>query len=240
MPNDLQRRARAQADPARARLLARYFKTGPGEYAEGDVFLGLTVPQVRRLAAAGRDADARTVRRLLGSTYHEERLLALLILVERCRRSDARACRAIARLYLANLHAVDNWDLVDLSAPRILGPYWEGRPAPRRDALARSPNLWRRRVAVMSTFHEIARGRFGPSLRLAAALLDDPEDLIHKAVGWMLREIGKRDAATLRRFLRAHASRMPRTALRYAIERLPERERKAWLGVPRTGSRKRP
>jgi len=229
----LQRLVRAQANPARARLLARFFKTGPGEYAEGDVFLGLTVPQVRRVAATGRDADTRAVLQLLHSRYHEERLLALLILVAQCGRGDEAARRRIARLYLRNLRSVDNWDLVDLSAPRILGPYWEGRAAPGRDALARSPDLWKRRVAVLSTFHEIARGHLSPSLRLAAALLDDPEDLMHKAVGWMLREVGKRDVAALRRFLRANAGRMPRTALRYAIERLPARERKAWLGVPR-------
>ncbi|HVM43818.1 MAG TPA: DNA alkylation repair protein [Gemmatimonadales bacterium] len=233
MPNALQRHARAQADPKRARVLAGYFKTGPGEYGEGDVFLGLTVPQVRGLAAEGRDAGAGTLRQLLRSRYHEERLLGLLILVGQYERGDGRRRADVARFYLANLRSVDNWDLVDLSAPRILGPHWEGRPARRRDALARSPDLWRRRVAVMSTFHEIGRGRFAASLRLARALLDDPEDLIHKAVGWMLREVGKRDVQALRRFLRAHAPRMPRTALRYAIERLPARERKAWLAVRR-------
>ena len=136
MTSTLQRLVRSQANPARARLLARFFKTGPGEYAEGDVFLGLTVPQVRRVAAAGRDADTLTVLQLLHSRYHEERLLALLILVAECGRGDEAARRRIARLYLRHLGAVNNWDLVDLSAPRILGPYWEGRAAPRRDALA--------------------------------------------------------------------------------------------------------
>lgn len=231
--NALQRHARALADPARARLAARYFKTGPGEYGAGDVFLGLTVPQVRSLAAEGRDAEERTLLQLLASRYHEERLLALVILVGRARRADERGRRRIARLYLAHLGAVNNWDLVDASAPGILGPLWAGRRAPARDRLSRSPDLWRRRVAVLGTFYEVGQGRFAAALRLAACLLDDEEDLIHKAVGWMLREVGKRDAAVLRRFLREHAARMPRTALRYAIERLPERERKAWLAAPR-------
>lgn len=212
-------------------------RSGPGEYAEGDRFLGLTVPEVRRVAAAGRDAGERVVLQLLGSVWHEERLLGLLILVRQYRSGDSARRRRIARLYLENLRAVNNWDLVDLSAPRILGPHWAGRRSSRRDALARSPDLWERRVAVMSTFHEIDEGRFGPSLRLAARLLRDPEDLIHKAVGWMLREVGKRDAGVLRRFLRAHVARMPRTALRYAIERLPARERAVWLAVPRAGRR---
>ncbi len=235
--NALQRHARALADPVRARLAARYFKTGPGEYGAGDVFLGLTVPQVRRLAAEGRDAGERTVLQLLASRYHEERLLALVILVGRARRADERGRRRIARLYLAHLDAVNNWDLVDASAPGILGPLWAGagRRAPERDRLSRSPDLWRRRVAVLGTFSEVGQGRFDAALRLAARLLGDEEDLIHKAVGWMLREVGKRDATVLRRFLRRHAARMPRTALRYAIERLPERERKAWLAVPRAG-----
>ena len=228
---DLQRKLRSGASPVRARLLARYFKTGPGEYAEGDVFLGLTVPQVRRAAAAARDAGEGAVRTLLRSRYHEERLLGLLILVRQFERGDADRRRRITRFYLSNLDAVNNWDLVDLSAPRILGPAWAGggRDTARRRALARSPDLWRRRIAVMSTFHDIGRGRLQRSLQLAAALLDDPEDLIHKAVGWMLREVGKRDPDVLRRFLRRHLPRMPRTALRYAIERFGARERKAWL-----------
>jgi 3-methyladenine DNA glycosylase AlkD len=233
--NDLQRLARTKANPRRARLAARYFKTGKGEYGEGDVFLGLTVPQIRAVARAGRRASERAVRELLRSRYHEERLLGLLILVDQYGRGDAVARRRTAALYLRHLAAVNNWDLVDLSAPRILGPHWSGRAAPQRDALARSPDLWRRRIAVLSTFHEIGEGRFGTALRLAVRLLDDPEDLIHKAVGWLLREIGKRDVAALRRFLRTHAGRMPRTTLRYAIERLPARERKSWLRVPRRG-----
>lgn len=233
--NDLQRLVRKQAYPPRARLAARYFRTGKGEYGEGDVFLGLTVPQVRRTAVAGRDADEPTIVQLLRSGFHEERLLGLLILVAQFERGDEAARRRIVRLYLGNLDGVNNWDLVDLSAPRILGPAWSGTRVAAREKLARSPSLWRRRVAVMSTFHEIKLGRFRTSLRLAAALLDDSEDLVHKAVGWMLREIGKRDVAVLRRFLRTHAGRMPRTTLRYAIERLPARERKRWLKVPRRG-----
>jgi len=224
---------RAHADPERARLVAGYFKTGPGGYAEGDRFLGLPVPRVRALARQARDLPFVALGTLLRSPVHEDRMLALLVLVERARRGDDAGRARAARFYLAHLDHVNNWDLVDLSAPAILGPYLERRPRALLDRLARSPDPWRRRVAMVATQHLIRRGETRDALRIAAALLGDEHDLLHKASGWMLREAGQRDAAALRRFLDAHAARMPRTMLRYATERLPERARRRYMAMGR-------
>jgi 3-methyladenine DNA glycosylase AlkD len=226
----IHREMMALRSPARAALLRRFFKTGPGEYGEGDVFLGLTVPEVRRLVrdrapgATLKDAGA-----LLASAFHEERLAALLLLVELFRRGGDRERERIYRFYLGHTKRINNWDLVDLSAPSIVGAWLAGRDRRILDRLARSKSLWERRIAVVATFHFIREGDLAPTLRLAAALLRDPHDLIHKAAGWMLREAGKRDLPALERFLSRHAGTMPRTMLRYAIERLPERRRRAWL-----------
>jgi 3-methyladenine DNA glycosylase AlkD len=231
---------RALADPARAKSSQWFFQTAPGQYGAGDRFLGLTVPQQRALARRHRDLPPADVRALLRSPYHEHRLTALLILVERYRRGDETTRAGLVELYLAHLGRVNNWDLVDSSAPYLLGPHLLGGRAGLLDRLAGSPDLWGRRVAIVTTLHFIRHGRLDDTLRLAARLLGDEHDLIHKATGWMLRCVGDRDPAALRAFLEAHVARMPRTMLRYAIEKLPERERRRWLAAPRDpGARRR-
>ncbi|HLE95887.1 MAG TPA: DNA alkylation repair protein [Candidatus Thermoplasmatota archaeon] len=228
-----QRTLRALGSPARAKISASYFRTGPGEYGEGDVFIGVAVPAIRRLTRASRDLAIGDVARLLSSKVHEDRLLAVLILVDRARASRGARAAEVARFYMQHLDRVNNWDLVDSSAPQILGPYLETRPlAARRtllDRLARSRSVWRRRVAMLTTQHFIRRGETRDALRLARALLADDHDLIHKAAGWMLREVGDRDPAALRGFLARHAGAMPRTMLRYAVEKIPVAERRRWM-----------
>ena len=216
---------KGHADPEDAAFLQRFFKTGPGEYGEGDVFLGIRVPQTRRLAKAYRDTSPTQLGKLLESRYHEARLLALLIMVDRFRRGDRAERREMYDLYRSHLGSVNNWDLVDSSAEHIVGGYLVDRSRKPLFVLARSPNVWRRRVAIMATFHFIRQHDFTDTLALADALLTDDHDLIHKAVGWMLREVGNRDRGTEVAFLDAHYERMPRTMLRYAIERFPERLR---------------
>ena len=220
---------RRQADPAKVAVLRTFFKTGPGEYAEGDRFLGITMPRIRALLREFRSAPLPVARGLIGSPFHEERLLGLLLLVERYRRGDSAERNRVYRLYVASFPHINNWDLVDVTAEHVVGAHLMDRsPAPLR-AWARSRNLWVRRIAILSTFHFIRRGRFDETLRIARILLRDPHDLIHKAVGWLLREVGKRDLAAEERFLREHYRAMPRTMLRYAIERFPERRRLAYL-----------
>jgi 3-methyladenine DNA glycosylase AlkD len=227
------RRARsalhALADAGRAALSARFFKTGRGEYGEGDRFLGVPVPAVRRLARQYRELSVAQCRVLLASPYNEERLLALLVLVGHYERGGEPQRRAITRAYLASRRRVNNWNLVDSSAPYILGPQLRDRPRQLLDRLAASRSQWDRRIAMLASFAFIRDGDYSTTLRLAERLLGDPEDLLHKACGWMLREVGKRDEAVLEAFLGRHYARMPRTMLRYAIERLPPARRRAWL-----------
>jgi 3-methyladenine DNA glycosylase AlkD len=220
---------RDRANPGAAAHARRFFKTAPGEYGAGDEFLGIRVPVLRKLARTHRDLTDRDVRSLLRSRFHEERLLALLMLVDRFRSGDRRRRAMIYRLYVANLAYIDNWDLVDSSASQIVGAYLEKRSRKPLYRLARSRDLWRRRIAIMATFHFIRLGQFDDTLTLAALLIGDREDLIHKAVGWMLREVGNRDRASAQRFLSAHYREMPRTMLRYAIERFPAARRRAYL-----------
>jgi 3-methyladenine DNA glycosylase AlkD len=223
------RELEALADPERARAAARYFKTGPGEYGEGDRFLGLRVPQVRVVARRHRDAPLATMLELLRSPWHEVRLLALILMVAAYRRGDVADRAALFDAYLANTWHVNGWDLVDVSAGTLVGAHLEGRSKRILTRLARSDSLWERRIAMIATSHEIRRGRFHETLRVAALLLDDPHDLIHKAAGWMLREVGNRDRAVEQRFLDEHRHRMPRTMLRYAIEKFPPALRKRYL-----------
>ncbi|MGB7212674.1 MAG: DNA alkylation repair protein [Gemmatimonadales bacterium] len=226
---EILRRLRRLGSPARARGVASFFKTGPGQYGEGDRFLGIRVPVIRRLTREYRDVPERTVLSLLRSEWHEVRLLALCLLVDRHEGGNDLEQQRIFDLYLRHRAWVDNWDLVDASAAQIAGPHFRRGARGVRERLARSPRLWDRRIAVVSTYHDIRLGEFGPTLRLARCLFKDEQDLIHKAVGWMLREVGKRDRRTLERFLTTHASRMPRTMLRYAIERFPEPARRRYL-----------
>ncbi|RBY85333.1 DNA alkylation repair protein [Blastococcus sp. TF02A-26] len=218
------------ADPVRAAGMARYFQVRPGGYGEGDRFLGIAVPPqraiARRHAAATSLAD---VDELLGSPWHEERLTALFVLVRRFERGDDDERARIVELYLARRDRVDNWDLVDASAPYVLGPWLLDRDDSVLDELAGSDSLWDRRLAVMATFAGIRAGRPEATLRIADRLLTDPEDLVQKAVGWMLREVGNRDPARAEEFLVPRYRRMPRTMLRYAIERFPAERRRDYL-----------
>jgi 3-methyladenine DNA glycosylase AlkD len=222
-------RLHALSNPEKARILQRFFKTGPGEYGEGDRFLGIRVPEVRKVAREFRGLPRRVVVELLRSEYHEERHLALLLLVDRYARRDAAAQEEIYDLYLAHTPYINNWDLVDVSAEHIVGAHlWDRDRDPLR-VLARSDLLWERRIAILATFHFIRRREYVTALEIAALLLRDPHDLIHKAVGWMLREVGKRDQAVAEHFLTGHYRDMPRTMLRYAIERYPEPLRQQYL-----------
>ena len=225
------RRMLTLANPERARTSQWFFKTGPGQYGEGDRFLGVTVPVLRQLTREFEALPLPEIRKLLKSGWHEERSVALLVLVRQYAKADARTRAAIYRCYLGGRAGINNWDLVDCSAPQIVGAHLSrGGRRFLRD-LARSRSLWDRRIAVLATFHFIKQGQFDDSLAIARMLLDDREDLIHKAVGWMLREIGKRDRAVLEEFLKANGSQMPRTALRYAIERFPDAVRRTYLAM---------
>jgi hypothetical protein len=217
------------ADPERARLLQRYFKTGPGEYGAGDRFIGLTVPQVRGVLREHKNLTPDDVLPLLLSPLHEERFFALLALVRGFERGAPGVREQIHCLYLAHTASINNWDLVDCSAPTVVGGYLLERDREPLYRLARSPSLWERRIAVLATFTFIRYRQFDDSLSLGKMLLHDREDLIHKGVGWMLREVGKRDQAVLETFLRAHCRDMPRTMLRYAIERLAADKRRLYL-----------
>ncbi len=209
--------------------LRRFFKTAPGQYGYGDVFLGVTAPQLRRIAAAHSRLSQGAVRRLLRSPIHEERLLALFILIRQFVAADETGKRKIFRLYVTNTSCVNSWDLVDISAPAIAGAYLAGKDKRLLYRFARSGLLWERRMAIVATLYFIRQNSFGDTLRLARILLVDEHDLIHKAVGWMLREVGKRSPKDLKMFLRQHYRIMPRTMLRYAIERMPQAVRRAYL-----------
>ncbi len=244
--NKLRQRLRRRANPKRALVLKSFFKTGPGEYGEGDVFIGIDVPTLRSIAKRFACLKLPDLAALLASNIHEERLIALLILVNQYQKAPETQKKKIFNFYLRNLKFVNNWDLVDLTAPHLAGHYLceirarhsstgsESR-ATSRDALplltrlARSKNLWERRVSIVSTLYFIRKGDSAHVRRIAKMLLNDSHDLIHKAAGWMLREMGKRDQSVLEKFLGKHAHQMPRTMLRYAIERFPENKRKKYL-----------
>ena len=217
----------ANADIATHSL--RFFKTGPGQYGEGDRFLGIRVPELRRLTRKYSALDDAAALGLLRSDWHEERLLALMILVQSHERGDDARREKIHKVYLANTRYINNWDLVDASAPEVIGSHIDGTDLRMLERLARSKNLWERRIAIVATLRPIRRGEPGPALRIAELLLHDSDDLIHKAVGWMLREVGKKDQRVEDVFLRAHCREMPRTMLRYAIERHPESLRQKFL-----------
>ena len=226
---DVRKELKSMADPDKAAILQRFFKTGPGYYGEGDIFIGVMVPQSRQIAKKFSQLPLGEVRTLLYSCIHEERLVALLILAWRYNSSLSSSMEKeeIAKFYLEHIKQVNNWDLVDLSAPNILGAHLVDRDHRRRllYRLAGSENVWERRIAILATLHFIRNDDFSETLKIAGMLLHDRHDLIHKAVGWMLREVGKRDATAQEAFLEKYWSVMPRTMLRYAIERLPENQR---------------
>ena len=220
---------RQLADPAIAQHSQRFFKTGKGEYGEGDLFLGIRVPALRKQVKQFEDTALEGIQELLTSPFHEERLLALLLLVRQFSKGQPDTQTAIYTFYLNHTQFINNWDLVDSSAHHIVGPYLAHRDRTPLDKLAESESLWERRIAIISTFHFIKQEQFDDALAISKQLLSDPEDLIHKAVGWMLREIGKRDLAAEETFLKAHYQQMPRTMLRYAIEKFPQPKRQQYL-----------
>lgn len=243
---DVKRELEALSHPDKAAIFQRFFKTGPGEYGEGDLFIGVTMPEQRAIAKKYTGLSFLEIERLLNSTIHEHRMTGLLILTyqyaaekERTHGSkkdthnSAKRKEEIYTFYMKNLHAVNNWDLVDVTVPRIVGTYlYEHQEKSILYKLVKSKNLWERRVAVLATYPFIKKDDFTDIITLCELLLDDEHDLLHKATGWMLREVGKRGEkglTELKRFLTKHLKRMPRTMLRYAIERFPETERKAWL-----------
>ena len=207
----------------------RFFKTGKGEYGEGDIFLGIRVPLLRKLVKKYRGISITEVRKLLHSKFHEERLLAVLMLVQLFKSADESVQKQVYDLYLENTEFINNWDIVDISASNIVGAHlYEKDKAPLYD-LVQSKNLWERRIAIIATFYFIRQNEFDDTLKLAKILLNDKEDLIHKAVGWMLREVGKREIEFEEEFLQEHYKIMPRTMLRYAIEKFTETSRKMYL-----------
>jgi len=232
----IEARFRKKRNPKRAKLLSSFFKTGPGQYGEGDVFLGLSVPQIRAELRVFSKTSLTEIENLLHSPYHEVRLFALLLWVHQFTAKDAPSSvkRLIFRKYLQNIRFINNWDLVDLSAPHIVGGWLFGKNHECLYRMARSRHLWTRRVAVLATFYFIRQNEFVDTFKISKMLLDDEEDLMHKAVGWMLREVSKRDFAQAEAFIRQHGKRMPRTMLRYAIERFPEKLRKHYLMVTRS------
>ncbi len=224
---ELKKEIELKADIKKAKILAKFFKTGHGEYGEGDLFLGITVPETRKMVKKYNNLKNKDVLRLLASKFHEERLLALLIMVDKFQEEKNR--EEIYNLYLENTRYINNWDLVDLSAYKIVGVHLIDKPKEILYKLARSKSLWERRISIISTFYFIKNNKFEETIKLAEILLKDDHDLIHKAVGWMLREVGKRDVKKEKIFLDKYYKIMPRTMLRYAIEKFPEKERKYYL-----------
>lgn len=226
---DMRAAIRAQADPEIAEHSARFFKSGKGEYGDGDRFHGVRVPVVRSLVKEFRDAPLRSVVPLLKSPWHEERLFGVLLMAEQYRRGDADKRQAVFDAYLNNRAYVNNWDIVDSSAHKIVAPHIEDGPRDLLYNLAMAESLWDRRIAMMSTYYYIKKDDYVDALKLARILRDDEHDLIHKVVGWMLREVGNRNRGVEEKFLKQNYKRMPRTMLRYAIEKFPEARRKAYL-----------
>jgi len=226
---DLRKEIKSLASTEVAKTMQWFFKTGKGEYGEGDVFAGLKVPTQRKIAREFMDLSFTELKILLNSSVHEERLISLFILVEKYEKGDEKSKTKIFSFYLKNRKRVNNWDLVDLSAPKIVGKQLLEKDKNILFKFAESKNLWDRRIAILSTYEFIRNKKYDPTLKIAKILLKDDHDLIHKAVGWMLREIGKRDLLVEEKFLKTHNKKMPRTMLRYAIEKFPETKRKKYL-----------
>ncbi len=226
---NIQRKIQELGSREKAKVSQRFFKTGPGEYGEGDVFVGVKVPELRKLAKEYREITVKEVKQLLRSAIHEERLLALFILVLKYSKGNEAEKKRIYELYLKNTQFINNWDLVDSSAHHIIGAFLVDKSKEPLYSLAKSMNLWERRISIISTFYFIKHDKYAETLKISEILLTDEQDLIHKAVGWMLREIGKRHMPTEEKFLRKHYKRMPRTMLRYAIEKFSEDKRQGYL-----------
>ena len=227
--NDLRSSLRGSASKEQAKILQKFFKTGPGEYGEGDLFLGIKVPLLRSISHKHLNLTFDELQELIKSQIHEERMSALMILVKRFPVSSTAGKEKIYKFYLKNAKNINNWDLVDLTAPQIVGGYLFDKDKRILEKLAGSKNLWKKRISMIATYGFIKENQFDTALNIAEKLLNDENDLIHKAVGWMLREIGKRDIKTEEIFLKDRYKRMPRTMLRYAIEKFSENKRKAYL-----------
>ena len=226
---DIQRRLQKIGNKKHAAVSQRFFKTGSGEYGEGDIFIGIRVPVLRKLVKEYKDLPVSEIKILLRSPIHEERLLAILLFVRKFEKGDGDIKKDIYDLYLKSTAFINNWDLVDTSAEHIVGAYLTDKSKRPLYRLTKSKNLWERRIAIMATFHFVKRHEFSETLKISNMLLTDRHDLIHKASGWMLREIGKRDLETEETFLKEHYKKMPRTMLRYAIEKFPEKKRQRYL-----------
>ena len=226
---DIKKEIKKQANPKQAVILQRFFKTGKGEYGEGDIFYGIKVPVQRSIAKQFKDLPFDDIKGLISSKVHEERLIAAFILVDQYKKGDEKKKKTVFDFYLKNRKGINNWDLVDLSAPKIVGEYLLDKEKDLLYQFAHSKDLWEKRIAILSTLTFIRNHFFEDTLNISEILLNDRHDLIHKAVGWMLREVGNRDMQTEEEFLRKHYKTMPRTMLRYAIEKFPEKKRKDYL-----------
>lgn len=226
---NLKKELKSLANPEQAKILQGFFKTGKGQYGEGDIFLGIKVPVQRMVVKKYKDLSLADTEKLVSSKVHEERLIAILILVHKYEEGGENIKKEIFDFYLQNTKNINNWDLVDLSAPKIVGNYLLNKSRKILYKLVKSKSLWERRIAIVSTFAFIRNNEFEDTLKISELLLSDNHDLIHKAVGWMLREVGKRDEELLKKFLDKNYKKIPRTTLRYAIERFEESERKKYL-----------
>ena len=231
MPNlvQLKKELNQSADKKQAIILQRFFKTGPGQYGAGDIFLGIKVPVLRQAAKKQPNLSFKDLQSLLNSEIHEQRLTALFILIGQYQKANQANRGKIFNFYLKNTKNINNWDLVDLSAPNIVGDFLLAKPRGILYRLAKSKNLWEKRIAILATYTFIKNNQYSDTLKIAKILLNDDHDLIHKAVGWMLREVGKRNQKTEEIFLQKYYRQMPRTMLRYAIERFTPAQRKAYL-----------
>jgi len=226
---EIQKKLRELGNKEKAKKHQSFFKTGPGEYGEGDIFIGVTVPVLRKLAKEYKTISPHEIKKLLGSKIHEERLLSLFLLIYRYSKGDESEKKRIYELYLKKTKFINNWDLVDSSAGHIVGAFLFDKNKKPLYTLVKSENLWERRISIISTFYFIKHNQFSDTLKISKILLSDKEDLIHKAVGWMLREVGKRDMSVEENFLKKHYKNMPRTMLRYAIEKFSESKRQLYL-----------
>ena len=229
MLDNLKTELQKSANIEKAKILQGFFKTGKGEYAEGDIFLGVTVPETRKIAKKYAELPFEDITELLKSKIHEERLTALLLIIEKYKKSDNTEKENIIKFYLNNTKYINNWDLVDLSAHQLLGSFIENKDKSIIFKLAKSENLWKRRIAIIATYHFIKNRHYELTFKIAEILLEDKHDLIQKAVGWMLREVGKREQNAEEDFLKQHYKKMPRTMLRYSIERFDTKKRNNYL-----------
>lgn len=225
----LHKEIKKRANSKQAKILQRFFKTAKGEYGEGDVFLGIKVPIQRKIARKYADLSLNDLEKLISSKIHEHRLISLFILIDQYKKGGEQEKKKIFNFYIKHSNYINNWDLVDISAPKIIGDFLLDKKRNLLYRLARSKNLWQKRIAIISTYAFIRNNQFSEMLKISEILLRDKHDLIHKALGWMLRELGKRDQKLEESFLRQHYQKIPRTMLRYAIEKFSQKKRKFYL-----------